>query len=289
MKKTMKKITCSLLAAVSVFGCAASMSACTTSHPEVEMTITFNGESYELDYTLYRNIAPATVAHFLWLAENSYYDGLCVHEYSALDRMYTGVYSVAKESATELVYKKYFDTVKGYENAPHTVWLDEANKTPAYTLKGEFKDNGFTVDNGELSETFGSLTMYYNNIDRDSIAQKQVSILRRDGSSHYSNDYRYNHATSEFFISLATTAKNNSAYCTFATLSDDGKEELQALQTAINSYISEHYPEAEADFLGKSTVNLFEDDVLFEESSVHKTYNVPKAPIVIEKVEVTKY
>ena len=292
MKKTIKKVTCSLLAAVSVFGCAASMSACTTAHPKVEITVTFNGESYELDYTLYRKVAPATVAHFLWLAENGYYDGLCVHEYSANNRMYTGAYSVSAEHATELVYKKYFDTVKGYDNVaefPHSVWLDEAQKTPAYTLKGEFDDNGFIVTNGELQETFGSLTMYYNSIDPDNIADKKVSVLRGDGNTNDMKVYQLNHATSEFFISLSTTAKNNSSYCTFATLGDDGKEELQELQEAIEAYISKNFPEDESDFLGNSTVEIFEDDVLFEDSAYSKTYKVPKSPIVITKVKVTKY
>ena len=98
MKKTLKKITCGILAAVSVFGCAATLTACETSHPEVEMKVEFNGETYTLDYKLYRELAPQTVKHFLWLADNGYYDGLCVHDYSQNDylRLYTGAYSVAE-------------------------------------------------------------------------------------------------------------------------------------------------------------------------------------------------
>ena len=68
MKKTLKKITCGILAAVSVFGCAATLTACETSHPEVEMKVEFNGETYTLDYKLYRELAPQTVKHFLWFA-----------------------------------------------------------------------------------------------------------------------------------------------------------------------------------------------------------------------------
>ena len=77
-KKTLKKITCTALAFASVFACAATATACETARPQVEMKIEFNGETYTLEYELYRKIAPTTVSHFIWLADNGYYDGLCV-------------------------------------------------------------------------------------------------------------------------------------------------------------------------------------------------------------------
>ena len=64
-----KKILSGILA-LTAFGCVATMTACETSRPEVQITLSFQGEEYELDYTLYRKIAPATVAHFLALADN---------------------------------------------------------------------------------------------------------------------------------------------------------------------------------------------------------------------------
>ena len=103
MKKAMKKILCGALCLTACLGSAFSFSACETSKPEVEMEIEFNGNTYTLEYTLYRKIAPATVNHFIALAENGYYDGLCVHNYTS-SKMYTGAYKYENDN---LVYQKY--------------------------------------------------------------------------------------------------------------------------------------------------------------------------------------
>jgi hypothetical protein len=130
MKKILRKITCGILATACALGCAATLTACETTHPEVEMTIEFNGKTYTLEYKLYRDLAPQTVKHFLWLADNGYYDGLCVHDYSQDDytRMYTGAYQAAEdtEDADGLVYRKYYDTIKeskDFDDFPVSVWM----------------------------------------------------------------------------------------------------------------------------------------------------------------------
>lgn len=81
--KPLKKMICAALAGVSVFASAMMFSACTTSHPKVEMKIAFHGETYTFEYKLYRKRAPSTVQHFLELVEHGYYDGLCVHDYNS--------------------------------------------------------------------------------------------------------------------------------------------------------------------------------------------------------------
>ena len=277
---------CGILAAVSVFGCAATLTACETANPEVEITVEFNGETYTLDYVLYRNTAPQTVQHFLWLADNGYYDGLCVHDYDAnTNRLYTGAYSAANSAndANGLVYKKYFDTIKGYKNYgefPLSVWLDKEQNTPTYTLKGEFADNGVTVESGALKETFGSLTMYYYGISEENIAEKDVYMLRADGDSASKCDYQYNYTTSMFYISLSTTTKTNNAYCTFATLSEDSKDELTELQNAIKDI---------EDFTEEKTVLIGEDDPFVGTLSLDEAVSVPTLPIVIKSVKVNKF
>ncbi len=286
MKKIFKKMICGILAAVSVFGCAATLTACETANPEVEMKIEFNGETYTLDYVLYRNTAPQTVQHFLWLADNGYYNNLCVHDYEN-NRLYTGAYSVAdsENDANELVYKKYFETIKGFKNYgefPVSVWMDKAQNTPTYTLKGEFADNGVTVESGALKETFGSLTMYYYGISEDSVAEKDVYMIRADGSDASKCDYQYNYTTSMFFISLSSTTVSNSAFCTFATLSEGSKEELTALEEAIKEY---EYDE----FVESKTVLIGEDDPLVGSLALDEKVSVPKTPIVIQSVKVTKF
>jgi cyclophilin family peptidyl-prolyl cis-trans isomerase len=287
MKKILKKMLCGILAAVSVFGCAASLTACETAKPEVEMTVEFNGESYTLEYVLYRNTAPQTVQHFLWLADNGYYDGLCVHDYEENKRLYTGAYTAA-ESASDadgLVYKKYFDTIKGYKNYgefPVSVWADREQTTPTYTLKGEFSKNGVTVESGALKETFGSLTMYYYPIAEESIAEKDVYMLRADDGTASKCDYQYNYTTSMFYISLTSTTITNQGYCTFATLAEDSVEELKSLQEAIKEYT---YKE----FVDSKTVLVAQDDPLVGSLALDVKVSVPKTPIIIKNVKVTKF
>ena len=48
-----------------------------------------------------------------------------------------------------------------------------------------------------------------------------------------------NSATSLFFISLSETERNNTGYCTFATLDEDDVEELKDLQEEIFEYIAD--------------------------------------------------
>ena len=296
MKKTLKKITCGILAAVGVFGCAATLTACETAHPEVEMKIEFNGETYKLEYKLYRKVAPATVNHFIWLADNGYYNNLCVHDYSEDDylRMYTGAYAVAQseDDADGLDYKSYYETIatyKNYASFPVSVWEDSEKKTPTYTLKGEFADNNFRVESGALKETFGSLTMYYHNISEyEDAAESKVYMLRADGKEPSKSDYRYNYTTSMFYISLSETAVTNKAYCTFATLEGDSKAKLEALQEALADYIADNYSDSES-FTESETLNVCEDDPRLSDHSVTETFSVPKKAIVIKSVKVTKY
>ena len=297
MKKILKKMLCGILAAVSVFGCAVSLTACETAKPEVEMTVEFNGESYTLEYVLYRNTAPQTVQHFLWLADNGYYDGLCVHDYSQSDylRLYTGAYTAVAtdDGLYDLVYKKYYDTVKGYANVgefPYSVWTDKAALNPTYTLKGEFEDNNFRVESGDLSETFGSLTMYYNNIaSYEEVAQQDVYMIRADGKDPSKCDYKYNYTTSMFYISLSNTTVNNKAYCTFAELQEDSKEKLENLQEALTDYIEEKHNDEVDSFTESQSILIGEDDPYLASQSVRVNYRVPKSAIVIKSVKVTKF
>ena len=59
-KNIMKKVICGVLATTSLAGCVAMATACETNTPEVTLTISFNGETYELDYELDRRVAPRT-------------------------------------------------------------------------------------------------------------------------------------------------------------------------------------------------------------------------------------
>ena len=292
MKKMMKKAVCGVLAISSVFACAGFMTACETSKPKVEITIEFDGEEYELNYTLYRKLAPATVEHFLWLADNGYYDGLCVHDYSpSQSRMYTGAYSVDENNS--LIYKQYQSVIKGYSNYksfPHTVWADKDKTMPLHTLYGEFKNNaGFSVGSGTLKEEFGSLVMYYNDKSGIDEGGDIVQIKRSDGDGISGREYQYNSATSMFYISLVDSATTNNSYCTFATLNSGSEDDLEDLLTAIEDYILEHYSDVTSDFISSKTTRIDQDDLKVGYREMEKTFSVPNEPIIIKEVSVKKY
>ena len=283
-KKSMKKIVCGVLALSASVACLGTMTACETKNPKVTMEIVFDGTPYTLEYKLYRKIAPTTTNHFLSLVENGYYDGLCIHDYTD-KKWYTGAYKYANE---ELEYKDYYSFAKTH--LPKSVWVDSGKKTPTYTLYGEFYANGgFTVESGALKQSFGSLTMYYSAKEVD----QEVYIERLDGDGVTARQYKYNSATSQFFISLSTTETKDNNYCTFATLDEDSVSVLEDLQDAINDYIADNYDEASEDeeaqsFVKEKKMQIDEDDRFVSKDS-YATYKVPQEPIVIKKVTVKKY
>ena len=280
MFKNLKRYISMALAITGVCACTATFTACETPHPEVQITLSFDDETYTLDYVLYRNITPSTVNHFLALAENKYYDGLCVHDYSPT-ALYTGAYSYESE---KLVYKNYFDTVASY--IPQTVWMDETKENPTYTLYGEFEANNFSVENGALSESFGSLVMYYS----DKNTESEVYVKRNQDGKLAPRAYEENSATSQFFISLNEKSASNNDYCVFATLKDGSVSVLKDLQTAIADYINDTYGEdEETDFVTKTTMKIDEDDEVLDGSGSNVTYEVPNEPIVVTSVQVKKY
>lgn len=291
-KKTMKKIVCGVLAVSATVACMGTMTACETKHPEVKMEISFNGETYTLEYELYRKIAPTTTNHFLSLVENGYYDGLCIHDYTD-NKWYTGAYEY-DETKEELVYQKYYEIISNYD-LPESVWNtkskkdDKGKSTATGTLYGEFYANGgFTVESGALKQSFGSLTMYYTAKDVD----QEVYIERLDGNGVTARQYKYNSATSQFFISLSKTETKDNNYCTFATLQEDSVSVLEDLQEAIKDYIADEYAATEDEdaktFAPEKKTQIDEDDRFISKDS-YATYKVPQEPIVIKKMTVEKY
>lgn len=283
-KNMMKKVICGVLATTSLMGCVAMATACETNTPEVTMTISFNGETYELGYELDRRVAPRTVKHFLWLVENEYYNGLCVHDYVDGEKMYTGGYTYTE--AGDLEEKDYYAFVEGKKASfPVSVWAEKEGEEALYTLAGEFKDANFNVSSGFTRQTYGSLTMYYTAKTTDT--QVGVEYLGKEDGSRAWREYKYNSATSLFYISLKTTSAD-SAYCTFATLQDSYKEVLEDLEDALDDYIDEYYGDEEDSFTETKTETVNEEDpVENKKSTVY--YEVPKAAIVIESIVINNY
>lgn len=285
--KKIRKSVAAVLASACALCSGVMLTSCTTSHPEVKMKLSFNGESYVVEYELYRKIAPATVEHFLDLVEAEYYDGLCVHNYTET-KWYAGGYTYDEEK-TELgglTAKNYFESVSSLK-LTQSVWKDEEKTDPTYTLYGEFSSNGFKVKAGALQQSFGSLTMYYT--DKSDVVRK-VYAKRSDGKGADMKDYKLNSATSLFYISASTTTSAaSSSYCTFATLKDDSKSKLTALKEAIADYVEEQ-KETNEDYQFAPLVYDIPTDVGDPFAvDMEANYSVPLEPIVIEYVKVTKY
>lgn len=295
-KRTFKKAISLSLATLACAASVATFTGCESARPEVKMELSFNGNTYEVNYVLYRKIAPSTVAHFMALVEKQYYDGLCIHDYDTTNkRMYTGAYkydTAATDNVKGLVYQKYYDIVKEYKDFPTTVWTGKQGTEGSkalYTLYGEFASNEFGLENGSLlSQTFGSLTMYYT--DKGDVAEEPIYV-NPINTNVWERYYAYerNSATSQFFISLNATSKTDSAYCTFATPTEDGKDELEDLMDDIQEYIEQHHSDDEDEFVNDVTVDINRDDAFAANEEQTATYAVPKTPIVINSIKVTKY
>ena len=101
MKKSLlKKIACCACAATASVVSLATFASSETSYPKAEIKVSFEGETYTLTYELARKLAPSTVRHFIELADNGFYDGLCVHDYST-SKWITGGYKQGEDGALE--------------------------------------------------------------------------------------------------------------------------------------------------------------------------------------------
>lgn len=270
-----KRFLSTVLAMTASVSCLSFMTACQTDRPKVQMEITFQEKSYVLNYTLYRKVAPATVEHFLTLAGNGYYDNVVVHDYDNT-RMYTGAYEYDEEEESKLSYKNYYDIVVGYKYFPVSVYTQD--KTQAlYTLMGEFSANDVVVEKGEKKETFGSLTMYYSE-KKDDI---MVTVKPPEVSGDHLREYKYNSATSMFFISISNEETNNSKYCTFATLNEGSMETLKSLKNAIFEFVEDNDSAVE-----ETTMKIDADDQLVGANNKTVSYDVLTEPVTIKKVTI---
>ncbi|MBO5525474.1 MAG: peptidylprolyl isomerase [Clostridia bacterium] len=278
-KKIMSVAGVAILSSSALF-----MTGCETKRPEAEIDISFNGTTYTVSYQLYRNLYPQTVRHFVELAESGYYDGLCVHNYTTAT-LYTGGYTYNAEQTTAggLTEKNYF-SIAPTLNLTSSVF-DSASKQTTYTLYGEFTDNGYKVSNNAQTQKFGSLVMYYTPKDGDNT---RVTVTRSsDGENAENKHYKYNSATSLFYIFTGVSGSNNSSYCTFGQLlNDDAKKALENLQSAIEDYVDTL---GETSFTEEVTVRVDSSDPYVAAEKTMMTYQVPTMPIIVEAVRITKY
>ncbi len=285
MGKIVKKIAMGVLALTCTFGCVGTFTACDEGNPEAQIVLEFNGQEYTLNYQLHKDRTPKTVNHFIWLVENQYYDGLCVHNYQAgsSGKLYTGAYEV--DANGNLDYRDYYEFVQTTKGFTHTVWRDAEKEDPLFTLYGEFKENGFNVGQNNrdaLKQEYGSLAMFYHTTGKDGV---DVFVANPNGSEtpiKKVSGYSKNSATSMFSISTATSAKLEEGRCTFATLNN--KDVLEDLEEAIADYIEDN-----EEFVTETTVTQDPGDSIVGKKNLQVKYQVPNEPIEIKSARITKY
>lgn len=311
------KTTILTLALTAVVGASAAASACAvkTSHPRAKITVSFNSVEYVLDYTLYRNMYPQTVQHFIELADNGFYNNMIVHNYNTSSDWFTGAYGYyADEYKTAYKggsgalgdylddevagnnickEKQYYDLAAAGMLTP-TVYKKEVindgkttvdKKDALATLIGEFSENNHKIENNALSASTGCLKMFY--YDRSEDNQKVAMVNGFD--QILTGDYNKNCATSVFSMQVgSSTSYSASKYCVFGKLTGDSdRDKLDDLLEAISDYIDDN--SLTGKFTTSVTATVDKLDTFSKEGSIETRFNMTVEPIIIKSVKISKY
>lgn len=311
--KILKKIALCFASALIVCSVGA-VSACKpeTDHPEVSITYKFNGVTYSVGYKLYRNMYPHTVKHFIELADEGFYDGMIIHNYQSSD-WFTGAYDYDGTDYSAKVGDK--SLLREYFDLPHEDGTTGHSKASAYsllagklsasvysdhyyddggkeyvkqgdalpTVMGEFYNNIHQdIEKGALTADYGCLKMFYYEYEQDSAELTAKVYVTPTSDQIILADYRKNCATSVFALQTGVSSSYSERnYTVFAQLKET--EAFDKLVDAVKDYISDNHSNNAGDFY-TSVQGLNVGDNLEE-----VTFNVPKQPIIVQSVKVTKY
>ncbi len=287
------KLVSVIAAALLVLAMSFAFVGCETKHPEISVKISFNEETYELEYKLYRNMYPQTVAHYLELIDMKYFDGTVIHDYRS-DRMVGGAYYYDGEDVVDDLVEKDYDAATKDENGNVTlknvsVWADESKTTAYNTLYGEFSKNAFEIKNNGLTNTLGAIGTYYYTPANTS---QKVYIQRNENKEMDTRPYCYNATTSMFYLYTGSSG-TDTAYCTFGVLNGKKYEEkFQELLDAIEAYtldVLNGGDEEGTEVFTTEEQMTIEDEYWAESSYEDVSFSIPRAKIVIEQVKVLKY
>lgn len=291
------RVMCTLALAGAAFAVSSTMAGCQNGHAEAKITIEYDGVSYVLEYTMYRNMYPQTVKHFIELADNHFYDDTIIHDYQT-SNWYGGGYDYLNTEEDEISYTQSYNNgdLLDYLEAAYKVGktgayaslVDNGKLTPSVyrsisdgkyvdpyrTLIGEFSSNQHKIDNGALNNSYGALKFHYTSISDDE-GKKHVYLDKQGSDFGVQGEYRYNSATSLFSIQTGTSTSSDSAHCIFATLNNT--DTLKNLRSAVTkSYEYEN-------------VDVYVYDELLGTNKVQTNYRLTKTPIIVRSVKITKY
>lgn len=308
--KKLKKVLIAFTLTSCVAACAASFSACEikTNHPRTAITIEFNDKEYEIEYTLYRNMYPQTVQHFIELADAGFYDNMIVHNYTSSD-WFTGAYSYQGDTSEELDYasaysssfleylernskeQEYHDLFeKGtftpsvytrsiYEKGKEIVSADDAH----YTLIGEFANNDHNIEKGALTAKYGALKMFYY---AKGDSNKKATLVN-SFNQILAHDYKYNCATSIFAMQVGDSSSFSATnYAVFGELNGDGaRKSLESLQDDIHDLNSGDFTKSVSGVIVDKLDTFAEEDG----RDIETSFTATRIPLIVKSVKITKY
>lgn len=219
----MKKLFSGILAACMAIGVCSVASGCDDNlknGSKIEtcaITFDVNGTEEVINFELYMNIAPATIAHFKYLANNNYYDN------SAVSDVNNYIEFGAFASDWTSLDAKY----NGIINADYVKTLKESDYTSKFSINGEFSANGYTYEGTNLDLSEGAL------------------VLKRDLKAIDGEEYieKYDTAKGVMAITYGTSSYFDSAN-SFAILgkvvkddsTSDVKSSYDRLKTILTDY-----------------------------------------------------
>ena len=319
LNKIKKIIAGTALASVVAFSAAASACTIETAHPKARITFEFDSKEYVVDYTLYRNMYPQTVRHFIELSREGFYDNTVIHDYTSGD-WFTGGYSYnaeqyaqyssggdtmadyfAENSKENLYYSLFNDgklTPSVYSNTDfkkdkngNIVYEDNNpvrvinNKFALPTLMGEFTNNiKQVITNGALSAEIGCLKMFYYKKE-----SKSKVYVTPTSDQIIQADYKNNCATSVFSVQVGTSSYSATEYCVFAQADDI--DDLTDFTKAVNDYYDNTYGSDNSGYTVESTVFVDTNESFSTEEgdkNTERKFKAPKTPIIIKSVKITK-
>lgn len=299
-KKLAKKLA--IAATLLCFGGVMAASAChiESAHPTVRFTVevspdTESAQTFELDYTLYRNMYPNTVRHFMELAGEGFYDNTIIHDVQSAD-WFGGGYaydaSLYAENASANALADYFNNDEINKSGKYLQLFKDGKLTNSVfsasdgsampTLVGEFSSNSSPkIEKGQFGADTGVLKSYYY----EKSTKEMVNVRFNDGKS-YSRHYKYNCATSIFSMQVSSgTNYSGSDYCIFGKVNNIST--LNSLIAAVNEAGST---------VSVSGVVVDNWDVYTTEEATDQgisvTFRQPETSagaIVIKSVKITKY
>lgn len=283
-----------IIAAAVLAACVLVFSACESKNPEIRITVSFNGTEYELEYKLYRSYAPQTVAHYIELIDLNYFDNTVIHDYQS-DRMIGGGFTYEGmengDVMDDLVQLDYDGATTNSDGSLKlnniSVWSDSKRTQATNRLYGETSQNGFSVENGGLSNKLGALGTY-TYVRKTNDGANEYFYTRQSDGGEGKSEYYKNSFQGMFYIYTSTSSSTGSKYCVFGELKDeDAESKFQELLDAIDKYTTDKELDSFTEELSDSRI----EDSLISGGSYEPADNflVPQCKIIIEDVTVTKY